>query len=100
MRVISLKVLRDFWGRHPDAESWLRQWYKTAIHADWSSLHEARLDYPRADSVTTRGGETLTVFNVCGNKYRLIVRIRYEYRLVNVRAMLTHKAYGEGKWRD
>ena len=42
----------------------------------------------------------LTVFNVGGNKYRLIARIRYDYQLVNVRAVLTHKAYSEGKWKD
>ena len=48
----------------------------------------------------TRAGETLTVFNVGGNKYRLIARIRYDYQLVNIRAVLTHKAYSEGKWKD
>ena len=100
MRVISLRLLREFWSRHPDAELWLRQWYKAAIAAEWSSLSDVRLHYPHADSVRTEPGETLTVFNVCGNKYRLITRIRYDYRLVNVRAVLTHKAYSEGKWKD
>ena len=55
---------------------------------------------PHADGVATSTGERLTVFNVSGNKYRLIARIRYDYQLVNVRAVLSHKAYSEGKWKD
>jgi mRNA interferase HigB len=100
MRVISLKLLREFWEQHPDAETPLRQWYKTATHAEWRSLHDAQLDYPHADGVRTHGEETLTVFNIGGNKYRLIARIRYDYQLVNVRAVLTHKEYATGKWKD
>jgi mRNA interferase HigB len=100
MRVISLKLLREFWSRHPDAESWLRQWYKAAAQAEWGNLQDVRRDYPHADGVATTAGDKLTVFNVCGNKYRLITRIRYDYRLVNVRAVLTHRAYSEGNWKD
>ncbi len=100
MRVISLKLLRDFWERHPDAETWLRHWYKTTIQAEWKSIQELRKDYPHADGISTKIGEQLTVFNVSGNKYRLIARIRYDYRLVNIRAVLTHKAYSENKWKD
>ena len=100
MRVISLKLLREFWSRHPDAEPWLRQWYKLASQAEWCSLQDVRRDYPHADGVAVRAGERLTVFNVGGNKYRLIVRIRYDYQLVNIRAILTHKTYSEDKWMD
>ncbi len=88
--MISLKILRDFWLRHPDAEGPLRHWYRTARYATWSSLQHIRRSYPHADGVRTTRGETLTVFNICGNKYRLIVRIRYDFRLVNVRDVLTH----------
>lgn len=100
MRVISLRLLREFWERHPDAEPWLRQWYKTTTQAAWQSLQEVRCGYPHADGVTAKKGDLLTVFNCCGNKYRLIARIRYDYQLVNVRAVLTHKAYSENKWKD
>jgi mRNA interferase HigB len=99
VRVISLKLLRDFWRRFPDAERPLRQWYKIALQASWNSLAEVRTTYPHADGVTA-GGETLTVFNVGGNKYRLVARIRYDYQLVNVRAVLTHREYDAGKWKE
>ncbi len=85
MRVISLKALREFWDRHPDAEEPLRQWYKTANAAAWKSLKDVRQTYPHADGVGAKRGETPTVINIGGNKYRLIARIRYDHRLVNVR---------------
>ncbi|MEN6451366.1 MAG: type II toxin-antitoxin system HigB family toxin [Thermoguttaceae bacterium] len=99
MRVISIKLLREFWELHPDAERPLRQWYKTVIHARWASLQDARRAYPHADGVRT-GGDTLTAFNIGGNKYRLIARIRYDHQLVNVRAVLTHDEYDSSKWKD
>lgn len=100
VRVISLRPLRVFWEQHSDAEQPLRRWYKTATHANWANLQEARQDYPHADGVRTEGGDTLTVFNIGGNKYRLMVRIRYDYQLVNVRAVLTHEEYDQGKWKE
>ncbi|HUU22231.1 MAG TPA: type II toxin-antitoxin system HigB family toxin [Phycisphaerae bacterium] len=100
MRGISLKPLREFWQRHPDAKASLRLWYKTAVAAEWSDLQELRRTYPHADAVRAASGDTLTVFHVGGNKYRLIARIRYDYRLINVRAVLTHEAYGRGAWKE
>ena len=100
MRVISLKTLREFWQTYPESEQPLRLWYKTVLMAEWASLQDARRDYPHADGVRTRKDETLTVFNIAGNKYRLVARIRYDYQLINVRAVLTHPQYDEGKWKD
>jgi len=98
--VISLKSLREFWMWHGDAEGPLRQWYKTALAADWKSLRDVRRTYPHADGVRGDQGDALTVFNVGGNKYRLIARIRYAYQLVNVRYVLTHAEYDEGRWKE
>jgi mRNA interferase HigB len=58
------------------------------------------MDYPHADGVRTRTSGTLTVFNIGGNKYRLIARIRYDYQLVNVRRVLTHADYDSGVWKE
>ncbi|MCA9413555.1 MAG: type II toxin-antitoxin system HigB family toxin [Candidatus Omnitrophica bacterium] len=100
MRVISLKPLREFWEKHPDAERPLRLWYKVAINAEWQSLQDARHDFPTVDGVPVDRGETLTVFNIGGNKYRLIARIRYDYQLINVCQVLTHAEYDEGHWKE
>lgn len=100
MRVISLRTLREFWQKYPDAETPLRHWYRTAMHAEWSNLQDLRQTYPHADGVSTDSGDTLTVFNIGGNKYRLIVRVRYDYQLINVRAVLTHNEYDSGSWKE
>jgi len=100
VRIISQKALREFWKKHPDAEEPLREWFKTALAAQWKSLMDARRIYPHADGVETEASDVLTVFNVCGNKYRLITRIRYDWNLINIRCVLTHGQYDKGKWRD
>jgi mRNA interferase HigB len=98
MRVISLKRLRAFWRAHPSAEASLRLWFRIAKSAEWKSLQDVRRSFPSADGVDTGSG-VLTVFNIKGNSYRLITRIRYDYRLINVRIVLTHAEYNRGDWK-
>jgi mRNA interferase HigB len=100
MRVISRKSLQDFWERYPDALDPLREWYKTALEARWNNLLDVRQTYPHADGVETALSGTLTVFNICGNKYRLVTRIKYDWQLINIRCVLTHAQYNKGKWKD
>ncbi len=100
MRVISLRRLREFWEQHGDAEPPLRTWFKTARKARWRSIQDVRRTYPRADGVTPSRGQTLTVFDICGNKYRLVARIRYDHELINVRNVLTHAEYVQGRWKE
>jgi len=92
--------LREFWRRHADAERPLRLWYKTAVAAQGGSVKDVKQTYAHADAVRTAAGETLTVFNIGGNKYRLIARIRYDFHLINVRAVLTHEEYSEERWKE
>jgi Uncharacterized protein conserved in bacteria len=99
MRVISLRTLREFWERYPDAEGSLRVWYRIALHAEWHSLSDVRQTFPHADAISTVSG-TLTVFNIRGNHYRLITRIRYEHQAMTIRAVLTHKDYDRGDWKE
>jgi len=95
VRVISRKALLEFSRKHPNAAQPLDNWYRRALKAQWKNLADVKLDYPHADSV----GDC-TVFNIAGNKYRLITRIKYEYRVVYIRFVLTHAEYSRGGWKS
>lgn len=94
MHVISRKVLREFWEQYPNAEQPLRDWFKIASEAQWNSLAETRRDYPHADLVGA-----CTVFNIGGNKYRLVTAIIYQINRVYVRNVLTHSEYNKDLWK-
>ncbi len=94
MHVISRRRLREFWTAHPDAEDPLKAWFSDAKKAEWTSFGEVRRKHPSADKV-----ERFTVFNVGGNKYRLIVVIHYNRGKVYVREILTHAEYNSEKWK-
>ena len=94
MHLISRKALREFWAEHPDAESALKAWAVVVEHADWENFAQLREVYPRADQV-----RRFTVFDIGGNKYRLIAVIHYNRSKVYVRHVLTHAEYDMGKWK-
>ncbi|MEQ9166440.1 MAG: type II toxin-antitoxin system HigB family toxin, partial [Fulvivirga sp.] len=73
MRVIAKKILREFWDIHADAEDQLKTWYKEASKASWESPSDIKQEYVKA-SILKNGR---VVFNMCGNKYRLVVDINY-----------------------
>jgi mRNA interferase HigB len=95
MHVITRKRLNDFAAKHPDTKAALQQWYRMIKTRDYSSFMELRSAFPSADQVGK-----LTVFNIGGNKARLVAAIHYNRRKVYVRAILTHDAYDEGKWKE
>ena len=95
MNIISLKRIRDFLAVHSDAESSISAWYKTAKKASWQNLAEIKQVYPSADRVGRH-----TVFNMRGNKYRLIARIVYRSQTLFIVAILTHEEYDLGKWKE
>ena len=94
MHVISKKALRVFWAQHPGAEGPLRAWLKEAEQSEWSNFAEVRGKYAHADQV-----DNYTIFNIGGNKYRLIVVIHFDRGRIYVRHVLTHEDYNRGKWR-
>lgn len=89
MRIISRKALRDFGERHADARGPLDVWYRIMKGRDYRSPHELRQDFPAASFL----GSRRTVFNIGGNRYRLVVDIRYDLGRVYVREVLTHAEY-------
>lgn len=95
MNVISLKRILGFSSGHRDADAPLRAWCKTAKKANWQNLAELKQTYPSADLVGR-----YTVFNISGNKYRLIARIVYRSQTLFVVAVMTHEEYDLGKWKE
>ena len=95
MHVISKKKLREFWKRYPKAKSPLEAWFQVATHAEWESFADVRKAFKSADSVGR-----FVVFDIGGNKYRLIVAIHYNRGTLFVRHVLTHAEYDDGKWKD
>lgn len=92
MRVISLFTLKAFWENHPgyqDAREPGLAWYRQVLAADWASPAAVNVEFGNA-SILKDGR---VVFNIAGNKYRLVVWINYAYRVVYVRFIGTHKQY-------
>ena len=89
MRLVALKTLRDFWGRHPDAEQPLRAWYDEACKAEWQQPADIKALYRSASVLKNRR----VVFNVKGNEYRLIVAVAYRVGVVYVKFIGTHAQY-------
>lgn len=89
MRVIAIKILREFWTVHADCEQQLKAWYKEASKAVWKSHNELKKEYPSASILQ----DNRVVFNIKGNNYRLIVKINYDYQMVWIRFIGTHAEY-------
>jgi mRNA interferase HigB len=95
VNVVAQKTLRAFWEKHPDAAVPLKAWYRTCRRTQWRDLSDIREVYPHADRVGK-----CTVFNIGGNKYRLVVKIEYGIKTIFIKAVMTHSKYSKGGWED
>jgi mRNA interferase HigB len=95
MHIISRKKLRAFWEKYPKAKSPLEAWYQSAKHAEWEQFADLRKTFNTVDLVGR-----FVVFDIGGNKYRLIAAIHFNRGKLFVRHVLTHAEYDEGKWKD
>ena len=89
MRVIAKKVLHDFWARHADSEQQLKSWYRETEKATWKNINALKKEYPSASIL----GDNLIVYNIKGNKYRLIVKFNFNYQICWIRFIGTHAEY-------
>ncbi|MDI1354296.1 MAG: type II toxin-antitoxin system HigB family toxin [bacterium] len=89
MRIIAKKALRDFWIKHNDCESQLKLWYHEVHLAKWKAPNQIKREFPTASFLQ----DNRVVFNIKGNDYRLVVKINYDYSLVWIRFIGTHKQY-------
>jgi len=95
MHVITRKRLNLFADNHPEIRSALAHWYRIVRRHNFTSFADLRTHFPSAD----QSGK-LTVFNIGGNKVRLIASVHYNRRKLYIRAVLTHVEYDQGKWKE
>ncbi len=89
MWIIARKRLKEFWEKHPDAEESLKVWYYEAKKAKWKSFNELKEQFGSASII----GDNRVVFNIKGNKYRLIALILFKSHKMLIRFIDTHKEY-------
>jgi mRNA interferase HigB len=95
MHIISRKAVVEFAEQHPDASQPLDGWYRIFKQINFQNLNQVRTFFPHADLVSRPDGEFI-IFNVGGNKYRLVTRIFFSWNKVFVHRVMTHKEYD--KW--
>ncbi len=95
MHVIAKPILIEFWTKHPAAETPLQAWYRLMESQVFTDFNHLKTVFASADYV---GG--LTVFDLGGNKYRLITSIHYNRRKVYIRNILTHAEYDRNHWKN
>jgi mRNA interferase HigB len=91
MRIIARRTLKAFWEKHRPAEQPLKSWYREASHATWTGPEDIKGKYRHASFI--KGNRV--VFNIGGNKYRLVVHINYAFRVLYVRFVGTHAEYDQ-----
>lgn len=90
MHIISLKMLREFWQKHPAAENALRQWHSIVENTDFRDFGHVKQFYNAADYVPP-----FVVFDVAGNNYRVVVVVQYRARRMYIREVMTHREYDD-----
>ena len=95
MHIITRKRLNEFAAAHPETRSALAHWYAIMRKAHFVNFVQLRQAFPQADQVGK-----FTVFNIGGNKARLIAAVHYNRHKIYIRHILTHEEYDRGKWKQ
>ena len=93
LRIIKIKTLKDFWSdpKYSNSEEPLKSWYAIAKSADWATPKDVKDQFGNASIIR----DNRVVFNIAGNKYRLIVKFNYPYGVGYIRFIGTHKQYDD-----
>ena len=89
MRVVKLKTLKEFWEDHADSKGALEVWYRVVKQGKWTCFNDIKKVFRSVDVL--QGNRA--VFNIKGNTYRLVVLIDYEFHVIFIRFIGTHKQY-------
>lgn len=92
MKLLGKSILCDFKKKHADSKSDIQSWESEVEEAQWSNPHELKMKYPKASIL----GNFKVVFNLCWNKYRLLIKVNYKNKIVLAMKIGTHKDYD--KW--
>ena len=95
MHIVSRKALKDFWEKHPDSEKPLKAWFKIVDATRYEGYNALKATFGTIDKV----GDKI-VFNIGGNKYRLITVIHFNYGRVYIRHVMTHREYDKEEWKN
>jgi len=100
--VISRKKLKDFYGAKPERKlhaTAFNDWFKIARKAHWQSFQDAKATFGQTDVATGNTGRTATIFDIGGNKYRVVAHVDYMRQTVKIEAVMDHKEYDRGLWK-
>ena len=100
MRIIHGGTVKDWAAQYPDAAESLGAWLHSAGGATWRNLANVRQVYPHADPVKVASSRTVVVFNIRGNRYRLVTAIHYNRQIVYTLRFMTHAEYSKDRWKD
>jgi mRNA interferase HigB len=101
MRVLSIRPLREFWEKHPESEVALKRWFRAAEQAHWERWADVKTSFPQADLVPVHSGVKMAVFNVGGNKYRVVAHVPFrEGGWMFVKCVLVHSEYSRDRWKE
>ena len=100
MRIIHGGTVKAWAARYPDAGESLAAWLRNASNATWQNLAEVRRVYPHADPVAVASGRIAVVFNIRGNRYRLVTAIHFNRQVIYTLRFLTHAEYSKDRWKD
>lgn len=95
MHIITRRRILEFLKKHPNTSKPLDAWYRIVKHTKISNFSELRKIFPSVDKVGN-----LTVFNIGGNKIRLVAAIHYNVQCLYIRHVLTHKDYDKEIWKN
>jgi mRNA interferase HigB len=94
MHIITHKRIREFVAKYPDSQSSLKNWYHIISQTNYDTFSQLKQHFSSADYV-----DGFIVFNISGNKYRLIAAIHFNRKKVYIRGILTHSEYDKGQWK-
>jgi mRNA interferase HigB len=93
LRIIARKTIREFWGipQYRDSQRPLKSWYRTVKDATWDGPDDVKRQFRSASIIAGNR----VIFNIAGNKYRLVVKFNYPYKIGYIRFIGTHRQYNQ-----